>query len=162
MPVTVLPKEGVQERFNPILYKLGDEFAEQNNLSYSDEVFVEAQLEEFRGKEYIKAFIFLGEHMYEPSMSPIGAYVYIGSQGGLSYKTKNGLLRERSSIKDIIRLASKFYTGNTIPCRITIDLRLPKGDNLKCDKKLKKLLQDLGATDPVVMIAYDIKENLEK
>lgn len=158
MSVTVLPKEGVQERFNPILSKLGDEFAEQNNLPSSDEVFVEAQLEEFRGKEYVKAFIFLGDYMYDPYTSPIGAYVYIGSQGGLSYKTKNGLLKECSSIINIIRLASKFYTGNTMPCRITIDLGLPKGNNLKADERIRKLLLSIGATDPKIKIEYDVKK----
>lgn len=159
MGVTLLAKQRVQNSFKPIMCRLAKEFAQQNHLPEDEEVFVEAKSEEVQGKTYIVTFIYLGEYMEDPYMSPIGAVVYIGALGGLSYKTKNGLLKERSSLSEVVRLACKFYKGNIMPCKITIDVGLPKGNNLKADERIRKLLLDLGATDPKVTIQYDIKED---
>ena len=154
MSVTILAQGKAHDSLKVILNRLGEEFVIQNHLSETDEVFIKVDREDYQGKTYTKAFIFLGEYMDKPYKSPIGAEVYIGSQGGMSYLTKNGLLKERSSLTEIIRLSCKFYTGNTIPCVITLDTGLPRGRNLNIEDKLKRFLLDLGCKNPSVKVTY--------
>lgn len=153
MPVTLLSQGKSHSQLTRTLTSLGKQFMKHNNLT-SEEVFVKSECVEFNDKIYTKAFIFLGEYIDDPYKSPLGATVFIGSQGGLSYLTKNGLLKERSSITEIIRLACKFYRGNIIPCTISIETGLPQGRNLNVEEKLKKFLSDLGAKDVKVAINY--------